>query len=88
MKKIISYLLIFTLVVSCKKEVTSNKESQQNNDQSSITTLECLKAKISETLRKGESADGLTVEIPYKGGNGKFYVSQRNSINRSCWFNC
>ena len=76
MKKIISYLLIFTLVVSCKKEVTSNKEIQQNTDQSSITTLECLKAKISETLRKGESADGLTVEIPYKGGNGKFYVSQ------------
>ncbi len=76
MKKIISYLLIFTLVVSCKKEVTSNKEIQQNTDQSSITTLECLKAKVSETLRKGESADGLTVEIPYKGGNGKLYVLQ------------
>ena len=76
MKKIICYLLIFTLVVSCKKEVTSNKESQQNTDQSSITTLECLKAKISETLRKGESTDGFTVEIPYKGGNGKLYVSQ------------
>jgi len=76
MKKTISYLLIFTLFVSCRKEVTSKKESQQNTDQSSITTLECLKAKISETLRKGESADGLTVVIPYKGGNGKFYVSQ------------
>jgi uncharacterized protein (TIGR02145 family) len=76
MKKISCILLFFGLLMSCKKEVSSNNGNQTKVDTGIVSELDCSKAVISEPLKTGATADGLTVQVPYKGGNGKAYSGQ------------
>jgi len=84
MKKLIYVFALTSTLISCKKETTSpatNGNNSVDTTNQTVTTplisaLDCSGAVITGTLKKGETANSVSVKINYSGGNGKAYPAQ------------
>ena len=84
MKKLIFAFVLTSALVSCEKEsstpnTNNNPLTDTTNNASSssvVNSIDCASIQLTGTLKKGEVANSVSVNINYSGGNGKAYDSQ------------